>query len=382
MTCRKCKAALNKGANFCHVCGAKVKVTRKPKSRGNGTGSVWQLPNKTWIAQRTVELIPVGGGKVRRVTRSKSGFKTKKEAMAALYTLQQEPLTKAEKKLSATLREVYDQWEPTHKVGKSTINNYRAAFKHFADLHNMAFSIIDIDDLQEALDECSAGKRTRENMKALAGLLYKYAIPRHMASMNLGQYLVVNADGAAERRALPFDAVEKLKAAGESVPYARYIVAQCYLGFRPSELLALDVEDYDREGRLFVGGAKTEAGRDRTVTISPKIQYIIDDLTRDKIHGPVFCREDGKPMRIDDYRKAFYAALEAVGIENPIDMSSGVPRHLYTPHSCRHTFATMLKNVTAPDTDKLRLIGHTSTEMLRHYQDVDVEGLRKITDAL
>ena len=63
-------------------------------------------------------------------------------------------------------------------------------------------------------------------------------------------------------------------------------------------------------------------------------------------------------------------------------MINGVPRHFYTPHSCRHTFATLLKNVAAPDADKLRLIGHTSTEMLRHYQDVDVESLRKITDEL
>ena len=41
-----------------------------------------------------------------------------------------------------------------------------------------------------------------------------------------------------------------------------------------------------------------------------------------------------------------------------------------------------MKAVQAPDKDKLALIGHTSTEMLRHYQDVDMEGLRRITDAI
>lgn len=34
------------------------------------------------------------------------------------------------------------------------------------------------------------------------------------------------------------------------------------------------------------------------------------------------------------------------------------------------------------DKDKLALIGHTSTEMLRHYQDVSLEDLRRITDAI
>ena len=59
---------------------------------------------------------------------------------------------------------------------------------------------------------------------------------------------------------------------------------------------------------------------------------------------------------------------------------AGVP--LRRPYQARHTFATLMKGVHAPDKDKLELIGHTSTEMLRHYQDVNIEDLRRITDAL
>ena len=87
-------------------------------------------------------------------------------------------------------------------------------------------------------------------------------------------------------------------------------------------------------------------------------------------------------MPIEEYRQKFYEALEACGIENPITEVNGVKRRKYTPHSCRHTFSTLMKNVQAPDKDKLALIGHTSTEMLRHYQDVDIEGLRRIIDAM
>ena len=87
-------------------------------------------------------------------------------------------------------------------------------------------------------------------------------------------------------------------------------------------------------------------------------------------------------MSIKQYRDAFSAALSAAGIDIPINEQDGVKRRTYTPHSCRHTFATLMKAVQAPDKDKLRLIGHTSTEMLRHYQDVDIESLRRITDAI
>ena len=157
------------------------------------------------------------------------------------------------------------------------MGNYRASIKHFRPLWGVRLSEIEIDGLQECLDDCPAGKRTREKMKALAGLLYKYAIPRHLATLNLGQYQIVTGNGGGDRRALP---------------------------------------------------------------------------------------------------------MEDVDIGNPVETVNGVSRHLYIPHSCRHTFATFLKGVTAPDKDKLELIGHTSTEMLRHYQDVNLADLRRITDAL
>lgn len=378
MQCRKCRTQIPDESKYCLRCGARQNLSHKPKSRGNGQGTVFQRPNKTWCAMRTIGYITMPDGSTRKRTVSKSGFKTKKEAVEYLPQLLAQP----RKQKSITFQKLYEAWLPTHQASKSTLDCYRAAYKWFSDVHFMLISDIDIDDLQNCLDECPKGKRTMENMKALCGLLYKYAIPRNHATLNMGQYLVIRAEGSEEKDALPLSEVEKLRSAVGSVPYANYIVAQCYLGFRPSELLSLDAKNYDRKNRAFIGGAKTEAGKDRIVTVSPKIQPIIDDLMRDKISGPVFCAPGNKSMTISAYRDAFYAALEAVGTDNPIIGEGDAKRHKYTPHSCRHTFATLMKNVSAPDKDKLRLIGHTSTEMLRHYQDVDIEGLRKITDAI
>ncbi|MBQ7129924.1 MAG: tyrosine-type recombinase/integrase [Oscillospiraceae bacterium] len=378
--CRKCRAELPDGAKFCPSCGAKQDTTRKPKSRGNGTGSVYKLPNGTWIAVRILGRKIDEQGKSHRITASKSGFKTKKEALLYLPYLTQE--TKAQKRKTVTFRQLYDAWEPTHKKSKSTMDCYRAAMNHFRPLWNEPVCDISVDDLQECMDDCSAGKRTLENMKALCGLLYKYAIPRNMALLNMGQYLVINGEAGLGKEGLPKDALEILTRNVGKVPYADYIVAECYLGFRPSELLDLDVSDYDRTKRAFTGGAKTEAGRNRTVTVSPKIQPTIDRLTGKKIAGPVFCDSSGSRMTIEAYRQHFYKALDACGIANPVTEVNGVKRRKYTPHSCRHTFSTLMKEVQAPDKDKLALIGHTSTEMLRHYQDVDIEGLRRITNAI
>lgn len=378
--CRKCKEEIPESARFCPSCGAKQIISQRPKSRGNGTGSVYKLPNGTWIAVKILRREVDEQGKSHRVTVSKSGFKTKKEALLYLPNLTQK--TKEEELNTVTFRQLYDRWEPTHKKGASTINCYRAAKKHFGPVLDEPMREITVDDLQECLDDCPAGKRTQENMKALCGLLYKYAIPRNLATINMGPYLVVNGSSGIGKEGLPKEALETLQKSVGTIPYADYIVAQCYLGFRPSELLDLTIASYNREKKTFTGGAKTEAGKNRVVTISPKIQPIIDSLTANKISGHIFCASDGSQMRIEEYREHFYEALESAGIENPVQEVNGVKRRKYTPHSCRHTFSTLMKNVQAPDKDKLALIGHTSTEMLRHYQDVDLDSLRKITDAI
>ena len=153
-----------------------------------------------------------------------------------------------------------------------------------------------------------------------------------------------------------------------------------YLGFRPAEFLALDVKDYNSKNKAFVGGAKTEAGTNRTVTVSPKIQPYIDQIIGNRTGGPMIKSPKGTNWDYSNFRQdVFYPTLEAIGINNPIG-ENGV--HKYTPHSCRHTFATLMKRVSGADKDKLELIGHTSTEMLRYYQDVNINDLKSITDKI
>lgn len=127
---------------------------------------------------------------------------------------------------------------------------------------------------------------------------------------------------------------------------------------------------------------RTGAGRGRVVTVSPKIKAIIEAHAAPG--GPLFADPDGKAWNLKDFTEgAFYPVLEAVGIENPmVEIGGGKLRHKYTPHTCRHTFATLLKRAAGADKDKQELIGHASPEMLRYYQDTPLDDLRAITDAL
>ena len=379
MNCPRCKKELPAdGCVFCPWCGQRLDSPPVKRHRGNGCGSAYRRADGRWCAVITTGYKTVNKHSYRK-TKTKTGFRTKKAALEYLVKLAEEP----EATPDMTMQQLNDRWEPTHKVSQSSINCYRAAWKNFEPLYNRKVSSVTVDDLQACMTGCTKGKRTRENMKALVGLLYKYAIPRKCADLNMGEYLVVGGGEVGEKEGFSTEDLAKIEEAAESSMAAAYVLCHCYLGFRPSEFISLDAKNYDRVEKAFRGGAKTEAGKDRTVTVSPKIQKYVDELVKDKISGPVFCRLDnGQPLKIKDYRNMFYDVLEACKIDNPTITVSGVQRKKYTPHSCRHTFATLMKRVSGSDRDKLELIGHTSTEMLRKYQGVEYEDLRKITDAM
>lgn len=375
MKCIRCHRIIDERAVFCQFCGKKQIPQRLGTRRPNGAGCVYKNKSGKYTAIVTLGYTVDDNGKLHRQTRSAT-FSQKKEALAALDGLKNAPA-----KLDKAFSDVYNAWLPTHKKQAGTLNCYKAAYKHFAAVHPLPFADIGIDELQECIDSCGNGVRTKQNMKALCSLLWKYAIPRGYTrtNVNLGHHLVINESGAApDKPSFSPAQLEQIAAAVGSVPYADYILCMCYLGFRPAEFLALDMNSYNAKEKCFIGGGKTIAGTNRTVTISPKIQPIIDRLTQDKISGAVFCGENGKKIDEKIFRERFYAVLEQIGIENPI--TNG--KHKFTPHSCRHTFATLMKRVEAPAKDKQALIGHSSEAMLKYYQDVDFDDLRKITNAI
>lgn len=376
MECIKCKKLIADNYTFCPYCGKKqVKETRK-RQRGNGQGTVYKDGNRYRVIV-TLGYYLDDKGKRKRKTKSKR-YDTKREAIADIPRLMNEPVKK--EKQDITFKALYDKWLPTHKAGESTIGCYKAAIKHFEPIWFYHMSDIDIDDLQECLDECGCGKRTQENMKALCGLMYKYGIPRHAVpdNLNLSNFLIVGGDPSKPKVAFTVDEVEKIRKSIGKVDHADWIYCMIYLGFRPSEFLDLDIKDYNKKEKAFVGGAKTDAGIDRTVTVSPKIQPYIDSIIGNRTGGPLVRSPTGMKWDYSHFRQnVFYKVLEECGIDNPT-LENGM--HKYSPHTCRRTFATLMKRVDGADKDKLELIGHTSTEMLRHYQSVSYDDLRLITD--
>lgn len=371
MQCRKCKKDIPDGSKFCNICGAKQDYVKASKKRGNGQGTVYKDKNGKWIAEYTIGWdLENADGKLNRKKRKKRGFATKNEAIAFLPNLKQDL---PQQDMSVKFKDLYKKWLDGHteKVTQSTINCYKSAYKYFSPLYYVEITKIRTEHLQKCIDECPHGKRTKENMKALGTSLWKYAMQLDIVDRNYAEYLYIKKEESAEKIAFSAEQLQTMWENVEQHPNLKYVLTLCYTGMRLTEMLEAMTDDYNPTDGYFVTGIKTAAGKNRIITISPKIRPFFDDFGTGK---HLFTELSAKKFRSEIY----YPALQAVDLD-PLKEDG---THINTPHICRHTFATMMKNVDAPATDKQKLIGHSKFEMTAHYTHTDLGSLKKITDNL
>lgn len=371
MLCRKCKEEISDGSNYCNYCGAKQEYTRSAKKRGNGQGTVYKDSTGKWIAELTIGWDTDADGNPSRKKRKKRGFATKHEAIAYLPQLKQEL---PQQDMNIKFKDLYKKWIDGHteKVTQSTINCYKSAYKYFVPLYYVEVAKIRTEHIQKCIDECPHGTRTKENMKALGTSICRYAMQLDIVDRNYAEYVYIKKDAKMEKVAFSTEQLQKMWDNTDNVPNIKYVLLLCYTGMRLNEMLSAKTESYHPDEGYFVTGSKTEAGRDRVITISPRIAPFFKDFGR----GNLLFVDKMSDKKFRD--EIYYPALRALDL----DVLKADGSHLYNPHCCRHTFATLMKNVDAPTTDKQKLIGHSKFEMTAHYTHTDVKSLKKITDGL
>jgi len=407
MNCRKCSRELPSDAIYCCYCGVKQEATKRAPKRSNGSG--WaRKRGKTWTAGLIVGQTEDGSPD----TITLGGFSTKGSALEFVPVLKAaSKVAKAErnvvlrqarlrstidealfvvrsykKKPSAdttTFRELYDRWYPFYepRIDKSTMNGHRAAMSYFKDLWTVPFSQLSADDLQDCIDACPKGKRTRENMKSLGKRLYEFAIGRKLATVNCADYVYIPKETERRRASLSAAQVEKIRQQIGKYPMADYVYCLCYLGFRPNEMLQLEKDAFRQQDGVdfIVGGFKTAAGTDRAVTIAPQIRDIINR----RLAAPgdlLFPGPSGEQIDDEYFReKVFYPLLAYLGIQQIPE--TGKPAEL-VPYSCRHFFSNLLKDAKGADKDKAALMGHSDYETTkRAYQSEDLHAMQRITNS-
>lgn len=390
MLCRnnRCRREYADTFAFCPYCGWAASPKRKHRRRANGEGHI-RKRGQTYSIRLTLGWRPTETG-FKPVVTECGGFKSVAEATAAIPRIRAEVEAKqrAVHGVDYTrilMRDLYARMieRDERRITRSTINCYKAAYKHYADIWSMPFADLNTEDWQLCVDDCPHGSRTRENMKALGTKLYKYANELRVFGTATGtdyaKFVWIDRADKESRQPFTMDEVARIRAAARSGSQgAQLILIMCATGFRPSEFLSLTHDSYDPKTNQLRGGAKTEAGKNRIVPVHPSVKPYV--AARYLSGAPYLFGSGSEAYTLQHFRDTvFYPTLEALGIQ-PMPKPGTKPAR--TPYSTRHTFATLMKAVPGADRDKAALMGHTSYEMTLHYTHEDAGSLEAIVSAL
>lgn len=361
--CIKCKKDIPDGSAYCLYCGKKQERSpRKRKKRANGTGNISVLSGnrtKKYMARRNGEIIGT--------------YATYAEAQKALDRLTDVDVND---KYNMTFSQVYAAWAPEHaREMQSNMRNYAAAYKKCPELHDRKFRTLRKSDFMAPvirLEEAGKSKSTCEKMIHLFGQLSKWAMAEGIIQQNHAQNVRTVAQQLSTKK--PFTLEEIRRISESELPAAQIALILLATGCRPNELFKAPVSmcfaDY------FVGGSKTEAGRNRVIAISPIGIEAYSKLRQAAIRA-------GGTRLIDGYSgnrdPANYAKRDWRTLMGEIRVDG------MTPYNCRHTFITMAVKSGVPAAILKRMVGHadisTTDKNYTHLDAADVISAAKAIDA-
>lgn len=362
----------------------------KPKARGNKQGSVfYRKDRKCWVAQITIGWKPPikEGGHLIPIKKTVSGFKSKKDALAALNKLLNGEVYSDDK---CSLDEVFQKWKKFYesRVAPKTLKGYEQAYAYYSDLKYRRISTITAAELQSCMDNCPKGKRTHQLMKVVAGLIWAYALDMNYVQKNITENLYIGKHTQKVREPLSAHDIKLIKNAIGVIPYAEYVYTLCYLGFRPGEFLEIkkdqvDTELIDKELVYYITeGKKTQAGINRKVIVPKQILPIIID--RLAVEGTEYLfpfyyrnRYTGELKELRKMTVNYFEERVFKPMMTQLKITGKVP------YSARHTYADKLKKAKGDVRDKAALIGHSDYSFTRQqYQSSPLEDLKVVIDSI
>lgn len=358
MICTKCQRETVQGAVFCPWCGKKLTATKKrrTKSRGNGTGTAFRR-GSTWTAQVVVDRVIVADDKpLRKITRSKGGFKTRDEALRYCPILKNGPV-------KADLAPTLSSYWATYKSGAyealsaSRKQACRIAWNKLERIQMTRIDQLTVGELQQLVKDRCPSYYTARDVRSLLIALFRIAAADGYANKDIPTFIQLPA--LEEKEQTPFSDVEQqaLWKLYESHDLRATIpLLMIYTGMMPGEAMRLRVEQIDLDGRRIHGaGMKTKVRKQTDIVLADDIVPLVEDLiAHAQPSGYIWKRAE------DEWYANYYAALEAAGCRR------------LPPYSCRHTTATALavtENI-APQTIR-KVMRWSTARMLDRYAHPD-----------
>ncbi len=333
----------------------------------NGYGSVYKLSGKRrkpYAARITIGWDDSGN---RQLFRYLGYYRTKQEAVAALAAYNDNPYDLQLSKV--TFVDIYKRWFEDNfddTSNRSTVKNYRMAYKHCSDLYEMSMADIRPHHMQAVINKCSKGYQTQKRIHILFNQLYRWCMEHDAIRKNYAAFVKVEKkDNSKPRKAFTTAEIKVLWNNAEDNDYVKLVLMLIYSGVRISDLLNLRKEDVHLEEQWFyVRKSKTNSGT-RIVPIADKVLPFWRRFNELSTCSYAVCSVSGQHMTYSNYNRNYWTPLM-----NSLNMQ-------HTPHETRHTFISQAVMRNVNKTIIKKIVGHKSAMNITEavYTHIEIQEL-------
>ena len=332
----------------------------------NGYGSVSKLSGKRrrpFIVRITTGF-DINGRQIMKVL---GYYHTQAEAIKALANYNDNPYDINLNDI--TLKEILDRFMENKKgkVEKSSLKSYRVWYNYLRPLYSKRMKDIRTFELQNFINSLShLSTGSLKLVKSFIRMLFKDAMEMDIISKDYSEYIKLpKYKKIIERKIFTEEEIALLWDNIKIMEYADTILILIYTGMRINELLKLEKKNVNLENNTIIGGSKTDAGKNRIIPIHPKILPLIIKRMGNKTDYLIPNRTGRNYYEYNNFRQnEFVKIMEQLGMEHTI-------------HDTRHTFATMISDVSDNENAITGIIGHTNINMTKKYTHTNIEKMRK-----
>lgn len=367
--CPECGLQVSDKAFSCPHCGYPFKnniapvVRKSTKKRRlpNGFGQITELKNRN-LKKPFRAMITTGFDEnarpIQKLLKPVAYFSTYNEAYEALLKYNKNPYSYDS---SMTLVELFQKWYPAYEktVGKKTTMYVRSTWNRFEPLWNTKICNLRKSNVKMLLDNTDASPTNISNMKRLLKLMFDYAVEYEIVENNVIKEIDLSSlmktktsNYTTQHRAFSEDDLQKLWANINADQYVKIILIQCYMGWRPNELLNLKKENVNLEDGYIIGGSKTKNGINRKVPIHSKIMPLVIELDKNNDNTEFLISIKNKKIDYQTYGNHYEKILKELGID---------PTHKL--HDPRVTFVTLCKKYQVDEYAIKYMVGHSIRDL-------------------
>jgi integrase len=198
-------------------------------------------------------------------------------------------------------------------------------------------------------------RSTQEKIRSIYSLLCQRAMELDIIDRNYAQFLSLSEQKTVKRDVFTEDEINLVLTDAAVNETSKIIAIFLYTGFRLQELLDMPMSGVDTQRWVFIGGEKTEAGKNRIVpilsVIRPLVQYFYERATGDLFLSGY----DGNINRNSFRKRDYYPTLERLGIRTA--------QRRMNPHSCRYTLATRGHSLGIDNDTLSKILGHADFDV-------------------